>query len=524
MPKSDTWQDGNALDTMGEMDSTGSCDSVVSFNLCFSDDDSLEYLSAEEKACLMFLEETIQSLDTEDDSGLSNDESDKLPVRGNVATKAAHLSASIGLKKLSAQDIPKLHSEGPLSSGSPIQSEILNYMVPTPFVLANRNSQIPDRTGLAASCKKELRNVSTDSTQLFQEVPRVPSEINVVVLPPPHKIKGNKGSVIEKPNDQCSEILPHRGPLPYENLVQLCKSASMQKTNADEPKTGEDFSTNLHRSNEGRTSRSKTLNQNSEAMESRSSKPTPPPVAPKPKMKSPQKAPMDQEGVTFPSNMSSSGVLPVDKLMNPEKVRMEALYKLGLLKEEASNSRQHMTTGQNPTSQQLKHSQFPAKSVQNQTIGEPLPPCVAARPGKLINQPVQSCNPLRQRSMSDLCTAPSRPQHASMTSAGKAATLECNGMEGQICTSNHGSSSSSMTDLNTVSQNHQSCSSTHGIKNNLRDTQMDANESTLGKAQESQQVSSSHSKSTHVQGLNVLVHSIGKDRREALRKLGLLKN
>lgn len=35
MPISDMWQDVNGLDTMGEMDSNGSCDSVVSFNSCF---------------------------------------------------------------------------------------------------------------------------------------------------------------------------------------------------------------------------------------------------------------------------------------------------------------------------------------------------------------------------------------------------------------------------------------------------------------------------------------------------------
>lgn len=69
----------------------------------FQSDESLEYLSAEEKACLMYLEETIQSLDTEDDSGLSNDEPELLPDRGNVANKAAHLSASIGLNKVPSQ-------------------------------------------------------------------------------------------------------------------------------------------------------------------------------------------------------------------------------------------------------------------------------------------------------------------------------------------------------------------------------------------------------------------------------------
>lgn len=65
----------------------------------FQSDDSSEFLSAEEKACLTFLEETIQSLDTEDDSGLSNDEPDQTPARGNVATKAARLSTSIVFNK-----------------------------------------------------------------------------------------------------------------------------------------------------------------------------------------------------------------------------------------------------------------------------------------------------------------------------------------------------------------------------------------------------------------------------------------
>ncbi|XP_051966993.1 specifically androgen-regulated gene protein-like [Xyrauchen texanus] len=548
MPKREAWQDGNALDTMGEMDSTGICDSVVSFSSFFSDD-NLEYLSAEEKACLMFLEETIQSLDTEDGSGLSIDESDKSPARGNVATKAAHLSASIGLNKLSAQDIPKRHSDGPLSSGSPVRNDILNYMVPTPFVLANHNSQIPVRPGLVASCKKEPTKVkmASECRKLCQEAPRLPSEVSVVVIPPPHKIICNKDTVIENLNDPRPEKLPSRGPLSYEGLVYLRKSASMRKIHADESKTGE-------------------KEVSAKTMESRSFKPIPPPVAPKPKMKTPQKAPMNQEGATTSSNMPSSDMLRVDTLMNPEKVRLEALCKLGLFKEETSNSRRHMTTGQILTSQQLKLLQSPANSVQNQTTGEHLSR-ITARPAELINQPVQSCNPLHQRSMSDLCTAPSHPQRTSMISVGKAATLECNGMGGQICTSNHGSSTSSNTDLNTVSQNHhscssphgpknhltdtqkddneftfgkaeelgqvasntfsqnlQSCSSTQGTKNHLRDTQMDASMSTLRKAQQLKQVTSSHSKSPHVRVLNVPVHSIGKDRREALRKLGLLKN
>lgn len=43
----------------------------------FQSDSSYDFLSAEEKECLLFLEETIGSLDTEADSGLSTDESEQ---------------------------------------------------------------------------------------------------------------------------------------------------------------------------------------------------------------------------------------------------------------------------------------------------------------------------------------------------------------------------------------------------------------------------------------------------------------
>lgn len=43
----------------------------------FQSDCSYDFLSAEEKECLLFLEETIGSLDTEADSGLSTDESEQ---------------------------------------------------------------------------------------------------------------------------------------------------------------------------------------------------------------------------------------------------------------------------------------------------------------------------------------------------------------------------------------------------------------------------------------------------------------
>lgn len=58
-------------------------------------DDSLEHLSAEEKACLMFLEETIESLDNEDDSGVSHDEPERLSSTGNLAARLSDRSVSM---------------------------------------------------------------------------------------------------------------------------------------------------------------------------------------------------------------------------------------------------------------------------------------------------------------------------------------------------------------------------------------------------------------------------------------------
>ncbi|XP_056324181.1 specifically androgen-regulated gene protein [Danio aesculapii] len=462
MPISDMRQDGNGLDTMGEIDSNGSCDSVVSFNSCFSDE-SLEYLSAEEKACLMYLEETIQSLDTEDDSGLSNDESLQLPERGNVANKAAHLSASITLNKLPSQDMPKSQSEGLYSSGSFEQnSEILNYMVPTPFVLANHNSKFQTRHGLAASQKNTASKVTSESAQIHQEAPRVPPEVNVVVIPPPRKTKSSKETKKEQQKNVQSENVAHRGPLSYEALVQLRKSASMRKTNASEA----NYSTN------------KDLNEKSQTI-SQISKPAPPPVAPKPKKK------LNQEGASG-THKDSSIPYSGDKLMNPEKVRVEALCKLGLLKEDAKICKQ------------LKQSQSQSKPA-NQTSSEHLAYSIPARPEEQINQSVQRCSPLHQRSVSDLFTSSSHTQHANMTA--KSATLERTGM------------GLSESNTNAVSQSHRPRSST--IATN-KDTQMDANESTPRKP--------FNILSSRTKVFSVPVPSIGKDRREALRKLGLLKN
>ncbi|KAK7129375.1 hypothetical protein R3I94_017551 [Phoxinus phoxinus] len=134
MPKSDTWPGGVAIKSVSGMDSSESCDSVLSINSGFKSEDSLEYLSVEERACLMFLEETIESLDVEEDSGLSMDEPDGL---------------SNGLEGKTAHRIPVYQNNTEELSAHEDPNKVIGRdhkpsqknLVPTPLLLASGNAK-----------------------------------------------------------------------------------------------------------------------------------------------------------------------------------------------------------------------------------------------------------------------------------------------------------------------------------------------------------------------------------------------
>ncbi|CAK6439702.1 unnamed protein product [Pipistrellus nathusii] len=75
MPERELWPEGPGSEPVTRI---GSWDSMTSATSTRSGStDSYDFLSAEEKECLLFLEETIGSLDTEADSGLSTEESEQ---------------------------------------------------------------------------------------------------------------------------------------------------------------------------------------------------------------------------------------------------------------------------------------------------------------------------------------------------------------------------------------------------------------------------------------------------------------
>ncbi|XP_068598117.1 specifically androgen-regulated gene protein [Brachionichthys hirsutus] len=265
-PKS-TWSGGVGLETMA---STGGCDSVVSANSAFSND-SLEHLSAEEKACLVFLQETIESLDTEDDSGLSSEEPDQLPNPGNLATKLADLSASMSTSKLNRAKSGVFTCK---NSSRPRFSPI---------------SEEPGR-------KHELKPFVS-----FRLDSKDPLEVNVI--PPKHRDHSVK---------TLGGPLP-RGPLSYDALVHLRRSASTKKT---------PLCPTIDHTIDSDNNRPVTMRALKPTSYSSQSQRCPPVVAPKPK-RIPASIPLAASDTSY----------SIKNAADPQVIRMEALQKLGLLED-----------------------------------------------------------------------------------------------------------------------------------------------------------------------------------------------
>ncbi|KAM6928023.1 specifically androgen-regulated gene protein [Xenentodon cancila] len=323
MPKSDTWPGGAGMETVNSMDSAGSCDSVVSGNSGCSDD-SLEHLSAEEKACLMFLEETIESLDAEEDSGLSNDEPDQLPNLGNLATKLADLSASMCKSKFNSSQKPASKDQIKKNVDTSLMQ---SYMVPTPLVVASGSlgsvtstKPVPP-TGNSMSQSMPKNDKFAHKRNVKPTAPPISSELNVVV---PASTKPNN-----HPFRTAEGPLP-RGPLSYDALFHLRRNASTKKTplcptvdhtidfDKCHPATVKDPNFgNFQRSDKFRSEVSK-------------SKTEPPAVTPKPNKiptNIPEKTQIKGQGVSHNSN-------GIKHATDPQVVRLEALQKLGLLKDQ----------------------------------------------------------------------------------------------------------------------------------------------------------------------------------------------
>lgn len=476
-------------------------------------DDSLGHLSAEEKACLMFLEETIESLDTEEDSGLSNDEPDQLPGLGNVATKLADLSASMSKSKLNGKLIPgdrcrisyTAVSETHCSSSDkhvlvclsgslkPVSTEPLkknvdakpmqSYLVPTPLVLASSPPRSLPSTKLGNSpdknlCSKAQFTPSSNKAGQKSVAPPAPLEVNVVI-PPPTKPRDYSFRTAEGP-------LP-RGPLSYDALVHLQRSASTKKTPLC-PTIDHTIDLDKHLpatmegQNVGKPPRS-------DRSHSEVSKPKtgPPAVAPKPKKIPDNLSVKTQNEAPITSDLSDS----VNHAADPQVVRLEALQKLGLLKDQELEN--EMVASLSPPKSHSSLDPLPNRFTRgppNVNTSRSPSFCYSQVPTEPKNRSLQSSSSFHQYSRHD--HQPASVSHPAQLNGVKAASLERSATMDNVTNGGNGPELRHMTAAGPI----KTTTAARPV---------------------------SHKPSNAVSYTVMVVPGMGADRKEALRKLGLLK-
>ncbi|XP_037539928.1 specifically androgen-regulated gene protein-like [Nematolebias whitei] len=332
MLKSGTWPGNAAVEPSSNMDSSGSCDSVISVNSGCSND-SMEHLTPEERACLMFLEEIIEALEVQEDSGLSNDEPDswtttKDHIRVNGISSLASESGSQGMSPP-----PHFEAVDPAPMTSTPESETERHALnqnseprsttapsPPPFESAPACTaplnldQVP---GLILNGTLDPDNVISSWSWSGEKT----SEIDLSLLPPPSDFMDEL--------DTCSQPKKLNGvPTEPELHVELVPLDSADSVN----KISENSLTEDPPSSPPPDPASVSFITPPPEF---SPPKSPPPVAPKPK-KLPasivlhsQKTAVGSPDGSVPSLLPTSGDW---MLGDQQKVHMEALRKLGLLK------------------------------------------------------------------------------------------------------------------------------------------------------------------------------------------------
>ncbi|XP_062843251.1 uncharacterized protein zgc:158258 [Trichomycterus rosablanca] len=202
-------------------------------------------------------------------------------------------------------------SDAPWHCSDP--NQIRNYLVPTPFVLANCSPNI-----LANPFKDKTspnQDITPKSGALCQDAP---AEVNVLISPTFTSKISNRNS-FGLQDYQPSDCGSPQGPLTCEGLMKICTSVSRRNQHS----THEDFTNNTNKGLQTETSGC--------------SKPNPPSVAPKPKIIPSYISTLNSKETSNSNIDSNIQVLSTSTRCTstgPERVRLEALSKLGLLKEE----------------------------------------------------------------------------------------------------------------------------------------------------------------------------------------------
>lgn len=338
------------MEPLSTVDSAGSCDSVISMNSGCSQD-SMEHLSPEERACLMYFEETIEALEVQEDSGFSNDEPDSAFQAGTGVNGVPSLKSDAsgkdqtsepGSRVFSIEDRAEHHALNQTSEPQSSTAPAANMKDPE----ASTNLTIPPKPPVTESAadgkispsSSELC-VSKDEDGHFQIVPiaslcpdqsNEASEIDVIVIPPPSDFMDEPGLPPQTQNVKDpppSARIYHDEPGATVDLEQLRQRAFSKKTSVTQDPPNQPPKLSLPALSPGLL-----MSPPPEAAEPRS----PPAVAPKPKKLPANIILKSHKAAVAVSDDNSEHSVPTSRL-DPQRVHIEALRKLGLLPPEADS-------------------------------------------------------------------------------------------------------------------------------------------------------------------------------------------
>ncbi|XP_017264886.1 specifically androgen-regulated gene protein [Kryptolebias marmoratus] len=357
MLKSSTWPGNVAVEPLRDMDSAGSCDSVISMNSGCSDD-SMEHLTPEERACLMFLEETIEALEVQEDSGLSNDEPEfwtkaEDQIRVNGISSLASQSKSQGMPPPLA---PTAVDPAPTTEHHPLNQKPELQSSPAPGSTSPSAVNPTEVPGLTMNGARDPEGVTSTRSFPEEETP----ENDLSILPPPSDFMDelDTGSQPKKSNDVPAPSEFSTEPEPRVESGQLNSTDSVNKLSS----LTEDPSVNPPPD----AASVPLINTPPEFSPPKS----PPPVAPKPKRLPARIALQSQKTAVGSSDGSLRLSVPTGSdrvVVDQQKAHMEALQKLGLLKENEE-------TGLG------KSSKLPPKTRQSWAGPSPTSPAVSYTP------------------------------------------------------------------------------------------------------------------------------------------------
>ncbi|KAM8754882.1 specifically androgen-regulated gene protein isoform 2-T4 [Acanthopagrus schlegelii] len=302
-------------------------------------DDSMEHLSAEERACLMYLEATIEALEVQEDSGLSNDEPDSVLgaekmdwMRVNdISSLKSDESGRDQISDRAEQHAQEQTSE-PQSNAKDLDTSVnLMTLLKPPVTEPDAGCEIqPSATKADELCVSKdengkIRIVSSTSQ------PAPAPEIDLSLIPPPSDFMDEPGNPPqpEKANDPppSAETSTNK-PGATVDLEELHQRASTKTISVSSPVVQEppnkppDLSPSA-------VSSGPMVSPPPDTMEPRS----PPAVAPKPKKLPANIVLKSHKAAVADGNSGHSVPTSGDRLLlDPQRVHMEALRKLGLLK------------------------------------------------------------------------------------------------------------------------------------------------------------------------------------------------